>query len=431
MAMLAGTLASAAPSTRCSSPSCTGGWITGTDALEQAWLPPEVQVQVSFIPEDEIGAVIEESIGLEPIDLSDGDLAGLAISALVPLPRHKLHTLAHSLRSLTMSVASPASSSRGRSIFSRLDLTRNANRLPSLVPLRPGSILSGGEAAQLGLWEAALQDAAGSVPRDPNGNPVIFYARQRTAPHAATLTGHSIQLVSGGADPVEPAPSPSPSPAPTPGPSPTPTPGPSPTPSPAPAPTPTPTPTREEEREKLVEEKAGEFQLKTRLGNLRKAMVAGANSMLTELLALEQMREVLFTNLIKDLEVLSPEIDTDREFLDILRSRSALTDARLGLRRTDDKLLSKTDVATVGGDYRRQELGMGLRLLAKASDESLVTGRNGVWLGDTTLGIDIDRILSTSADRRLEKVARELAEPIKDQNARKLREMVTDISGRR
>lgn len=98
------------------------------------------------------------------------------------------------------------------------------------------------------------------------------------------------------------------------------------------------------------------------------------------------------------------------------------------MRRGDEKLLNKTDVATVGGDYRRPELGMGLRLLAKSSDEALITGRNGVWLGDTALGIVVDRILSKNTDRRMAKVAQKLAEPIKEQNEKKLRTVLAELS---
>ena len=403
-----------------------GSILTGTDSLEQAWLPPEVDMQVSFVPEDEIGAVIEDSLGLEPIDLAKASNEGLAVSALVPLPRHRLHSLAHSLRSLTMPILSPRAYGSGFGAISDARGTGGWRRLRRTGRLRPGSILDRSEAAQLSLWEASLQDAVKSVPRDPNGNPVLFYARQRTAPHAATLTGHSIQLLSEEPKPVDPVidePTDEDSDPDTP--TPTPTPGPSP--SPSPSPSPTPAPNGEEAREKLVAEKAAKLQLKQRLGTLRKTIVSGGNAALTDLLAQKTMGDVLFTNLVRDLEIVSPKIETDKSLLEVLKARNALLETRFRRRREETKMLSKSDVATIGGDYRRDDLGRGLRVLAKVSDKSLISGKAGVWLGDTALGIEVDRILANARDRRVQNVAMKLAELIKAQEEKELRNLMFEL----
>jgi hypothetical protein len=57
--------------------------------LTQRYFPPGVEVELSFIPEDELAAVIEESLLVPPIDLTAAaeTLAGTTVVVLVPLTR--------------------------------------------------------------------------------------------------------------------------------------------------------------------------------------------------------------------------------------------------------------------------------------------------------------------------------------------------------
>lgn len=59
------------------------------DALTQRFFPPGISVELSFVPEDELAALIEESLLLPPIDLTVGveQLAGTTVVVLVPLSR--------------------------------------------------------------------------------------------------------------------------------------------------------------------------------------------------------------------------------------------------------------------------------------------------------------------------------------------------------
>ena len=59
------------------------------DRLTQNFFPAGIEVELSFVPEDEMPAIIEESLLLPPIDLTDTaeERAGTGVIVLVPLPR--------------------------------------------------------------------------------------------------------------------------------------------------------------------------------------------------------------------------------------------------------------------------------------------------------------------------------------------------------
>jgi hypothetical protein len=59
------------------------------DRLTQRFFPPGIEVELSFVAEDELAAVIEESLLIPPIDLTVGldQLGGTGVIVLVPLTR--------------------------------------------------------------------------------------------------------------------------------------------------------------------------------------------------------------------------------------------------------------------------------------------------------------------------------------------------------
>jgi hypothetical protein len=71
-----------------------------TAEFTHRYFPPEVDVTLSIVPDDEITALVEESLLLPPIDLTEsGDaLESTSVLMLAPVPRASLRTLAASLR---------------------------------------------------------------------------------------------------------------------------------------------------------------------------------------------------------------------------------------------------------------------------------------------------------------------------------------------
>jgi hypothetical protein len=61
------------------------------DRLTQRFFPPGIEVELSFIPEDELAAVVEESLLVPPIDLAASldQLSGTGVVVLLPLSREQ------------------------------------------------------------------------------------------------------------------------------------------------------------------------------------------------------------------------------------------------------------------------------------------------------------------------------------------------------
>jgi hypothetical protein len=83
----------------------------------QVFFPPEVDVELSVVPEDEIVALLDESLLLPPIDLtlSARELESTSVLALIPVPRSTYRTLSARLGAAPVRALPPPppGSSRG------------------------------------------------------------------------------------------------------------------------------------------------------------------------------------------------------------------------------------------------------------------------------------------------------------------------------
>jgi hypothetical protein len=72
---------------------------TGEQVLTHSFFPPQLPVELSLVPEDEVAAVLEESLMLPPIrlDAAADILDGQPVMVLVPVPRRELGRLAREL----------------------------------------------------------------------------------------------------------------------------------------------------------------------------------------------------------------------------------------------------------------------------------------------------------------------------------------------
>ncbi len=70
--------------------------------LRQRFFPPTMEVVLAVIPDDELPALIDESLALPPFDLDQPEarLRADAVAVVVPLPRHRLAALQARLESL-------------------------------------------------------------------------------------------------------------------------------------------------------------------------------------------------------------------------------------------------------------------------------------------------------------------------------------------
>ncbi|HWK90362.1 MAG TPA: hypothetical protein VNP72_10210, partial [Longimicrobium sp.] len=76
------------------------------DEFTQRFFPPTVDVDLSIIPEDEVPALVEESLSLPPIDLNRtaDELDSTSVVILIPVPRSELRTISTRISSLTRSL---------------------------------------------------------------------------------------------------------------------------------------------------------------------------------------------------------------------------------------------------------------------------------------------------------------------------------------
>jgi hypothetical protein len=147
------------------------------DSFSQIWFPSTVDVDLSLVPEDEIPALVEESLSLQPIDLtrSAEELDSTAVVVMIPVPRRELRTLTKDVSSLTRSLKPAAPGMLAR-----------RQPLEHLRGLRlPGSFVPQKEVGDTedAAWKRLL--ARGGM---------LWYARRRALHHRADLAGERLLL---------------------------------------------------------------------------------------------------------------------------------------------------------------------------------------------------------------------------------------------
>ena len=145
------------------------------DRLTQRFFPPGIDVDVSFIPEDELPAVIEESLMLPPIDLTLGveELTGTGVVVLVPLSRAQF---AANRAALPNWDDPPLELRPGF-----LQLKANATPRDLLVARVFRPAVAPAAPAEEKPWQAFLRTALAS--------PLLWYVRRRHLPIPSNVAG--------------------------------------------------------------------------------------------------------------------------------------------------------------------------------------------------------------------------------------------------
>lgn len=80
-----------------------------TQTFAQSFFPQQMDVRLSIVPVDEVGALIDDSTSLPPIDLTlpANSYADLAVFALIPVPRAGFNALKKSLPTLSPTTTAP------------------------------------------------------------------------------------------------------------------------------------------------------------------------------------------------------------------------------------------------------------------------------------------------------------------------------------
>lgn len=145
------------------------------DTLVQTYFPSEMNATLSLVPQDEVLALVEESLSLPPIDLGLGSdaMRSIAVSVLVPVPRESFAAHLADLIDANGAADDPRSIELLSSVPRRLAALRPLERLTRLqVRRRPPPTLDP-TPLDLAPW---LDLLAGGLP--------LWFVRRRNLAHA-------------------------------------------------------------------------------------------------------------------------------------------------------------------------------------------------------------------------------------------------------
>ncbi len=150
-----------------------------TQNFTEVYFPPEVDVELAVIPDDELGALLEESLFLSPIDLkrTGEELASTAVLVMIPVPRAQMDTVLAGLfpteRTETMRLRTTAQG--------LVALQRPGDALMSLVT-RSTTLTATEPDLNDAVWRRALAQAD-----------TLWYARRRSFPYKPSSVGQPVE----------------------------------------------------------------------------------------------------------------------------------------------------------------------------------------------------------------------------------------------
>jgi hypothetical protein len=171
-----------------------------TDPLgfRQLWFPPAVDVDISFVPVDEVAALVEESLALPPIDLLGDplDLDATGIVVLAPVTRPALRRFEQVLTNLSMTVlSSPAQGIRKAPVDMLAALLAKRTKFLEAATRDAQAAAAAATAdAQVKAWQAAWSQAVSTIPVTSGSVPLLWYIRRRAVPYESRITGIAVAV---------------------------------------------------------------------------------------------------------------------------------------------------------------------------------------------------------------------------------------------
>jgi hypothetical protein len=150
------------------------------DSLTHRYFPPAMTVEFAFVPEDEIPALIEESLMLPPLDLeaSAETLAGVGVLILAPMKRDDFAQYYDKLGGRTIKLAPPVRELKGNS--RPLQFSINYQRQAGLADVPDDeSVVEAGQD-----WKDLIKKA--------QERKLFWYVRRRHLPTAANIAGAAV-----------------------------------------------------------------------------------------------------------------------------------------------------------------------------------------------------------------------------------------------
>lgn len=166
--------------------------------FNQIYFPPGVDVDLAFVPADEVAALVEESLSLPPIDLEAdaADLDATGVVIMVPVSRPRFQRFAAALSGASTKIAGAAGAVATRPAFDLLSTLVAKRRKLAEAASRNAETASSAQAEALKVqgWHAALQEAIAALPTAGARPPLLWYARRRSVAQQTRVTGTGVVL---------------------------------------------------------------------------------------------------------------------------------------------------------------------------------------------------------------------------------------------
>ena len=384
--------------------------------FRQLWFPPAVDVDISFVPVDEIPALVEESLTLPPIDLlgDPQDLDATGIVVLAPVTRARLQRFEQALTQLSIRAQSDPAQGIRRAPAQMLAalLARRTKFIEAAQ--RDAEARAREEAAnsEIRTWQAAWAEAVAAIPAEDGIPPLLWYVRRRAVPYESRVAGIAV-AVSGD----------------------------------------------DEQLKRTVDARLNALALATRVAAITNRATPFAEARILSFLGAPRILQfpILMANAIRDLEravppILSPApgggTGTTPPIIvqpseSVLRGTTggiagplanAITRAgasRVSLSRlvrgTNVELLSEGDVIAVATDYADPRLGEGLERLTAALATQPLDHASEMWIGDNDKALDVDRASRDVAQAKLSAFADDLRQAVVARNLDTLNQVVAQV----
>ncbi len=169
--------------------------LTDTMGFRQTWFPPAIDADLSFVPVDELPALIEESLTLPPIDLlaDPADLQGTGVVILAPVSRDRMRSLDQALASLSANVITdPGAGLRRPPVDALAALLARRGQTGPIVSFPPIPPPAADPATS--TWQAAWAAAVSALPTQSGLPPMLWYVRRRAVAYESRISGVSVTV---------------------------------------------------------------------------------------------------------------------------------------------------------------------------------------------------------------------------------------------
>jgi hypothetical protein len=152
--------------------------------FSQTFFPAGISSELSIVPDDELAGLVEESMTLPPIDLTEPaeSLQSVFVSVLIPVPRAQVRALAQRLSGALQRVPRP--------VLTTLPIKRLPLDKLRLIttPFFPRPVFDPNQLID-NAWRAALEAAAGGEG--------LWFARRRNLAYDESIAGRTVNVTTG------------------------------------------------------------------------------------------------------------------------------------------------------------------------------------------------------------------------------------------